>query len=39
MRVLKPLDRDGYSKEPFVAYASQSYTIVLISHINHRKTG
>jgi hypothetical protein len=28
MRVLKPLDRDGYSKEPFIAYASQSYTIV-----------
>jgi hypothetical protein len=28
MRVLKPLDRDGYSREPFLAYASQSYTII-----------
>lgn len=28
MKVLKPLSRDGYSKEPYIAYASQSYTIV-----------
>ena len=28
MKVLKPLGRDGYSREPYVAYASQSYTIV-----------
>jgi len=28
MRVLNPLDRDGYSKELYVAHASQSYTIV-----------
>lgn len=28
MKVLKPLSRDGYSREPYVAYASQSYTIV-----------
>lgn len=27
MRVLKPLDRDGYSKELYTAYAPQSYTI------------
>lgn len=27
MKVLKPLGRDGYSKEPYIAYASQSYTI------------
>lgn len=28
MQILKPLGRDGYSKELYVAYASQSYTIV-----------
>ncbi len=28
MKVLKPLGRDGYSREPYVAYASQSYTII-----------
>lgn len=28
MKVLKPLSRDGYSREPYIAYASQSYTIV-----------
>lgn len=27
MRVLKPLGRDGYIKEPYVAHASQAYTI------------
>jgi hypothetical protein len=27
MRILKPLGRDGYSKEAYIAYASQSYTI------------
>jgi len=27
MRVFKPLARDGYSREPYNAYASQTYTI------------